>query len=80
MKSIDIKITDKEKRNQVLLCLDYKGLRVNVQGEFFKPRSLGSPSLALPLGELSPKVIERVFFARYIGLSSLLTLHHIILW
>ena len=48
MKSIDIKITDKEKRNQVLLCLDYKGLRVNVQGEFFKPRSLGSPSLALP--------------------------------
>ena len=43
MKSIDIKITDKEKRNQVLLCLDYKGLRINVQGRFLKPRPLGSP-------------------------------------
>ena len=49
MKSLDIRLTDKEKRNQVLLCLDYTGLKINAQGGF----------LALPLGELSPKVTER---------------------
>ena len=34
MKSPDIRLTDKEKRNQVLLCLDYKVLNVIVQGIF----------------------------------------------
>ena len=35
MKSLDIRLTDKEKRNQVLLCLDYTGLKVNAQGVFY---------------------------------------------
>ena len=34
MKSLDIRLTDKEKRNQVLLCLDYTGLKINAQGGF----------------------------------------------
>ena len=34
MKSLDIRLTDKEKRNQVLLCLNYTGLKVNKQGGF----------------------------------------------
>ena len=38
MKSLDIRLTDKEKRNQVLLRLDYTGLKINAQGGF-----LGSP-------------------------------------
>ena len=63
MKSTDIRLTDKEKRNQVLLCLDYTGLKVNKQGVFYLHRHwlslLGAPFLALPLGELSPKVTER---------------------
>ena len=48
MKSTDIRLTDKEKRNQVLLCLDYTGLKVNKQGVFYLHRPwlslLGSPS------------------------------------
>ena len=74
MKSTDIRLTDKEKRNQVLLCLDYTGLKVNKQGVFYLHRPwlslLGSPFLALPLGELSPKVTER-------ALSVLATLGHL---
>ena len=35
MKSLDIRLTDKEKRNQVLLCLYYKGLKIIVQGVFY---------------------------------------------
>ena len=38
MKSTDIRLTDKEKRNQVLLCLDYTRLKVNKQGVFYLHR------------------------------------------
>ena len=47
MKSIDIRLTDKEKRIQVLLCLDYKVLKVIVQGKFYFKIPLRFPAGAI---------------------------------